>query len=667
MSSLVTVQLPGVVEGTIRTVAMGFVRQIAAHRGDAHVDAIARIRSASTLRLSRGTPSEAVAAFFVSVICDLSIQGWSVAVVEDAVSLTAPAFERGTADEAKARIRASHLIERDRQLDESGTRRFVAEMEEARIFNGEWISVFSLMRDGRELSSLLREATVDTTASLAGIVDPYLQIVDSEATCKETGLRLADVWRYFRYTWSSAFQSVPGRRMHVIVRDRAAKFHPVIGIAALGSSVVQMSVRDEWIGWSSSAVINQLRSRCTDADARHFVDGLNSAIDDVYKADFLREGLVTRRELVRPTERTRLRLEGEARRSRRAHERYPNTAAHKANVPPHDVDWKQRAETFLFRSKRATLLGSLLESRRVLSDLFHGAPRAERLEAALSTNAGRRAISLIIKVSRAEHVGINMLDVTSCGAIAPYNHLLGGKLVALLLFSPELVRAHTKRYRQSASLIASSMKGELVVRRPRLVLLATTSLYGRSSSQYNRLRIPRAALEPHASGDLEYSLLGRTEGFGSYHFSQATVELAEIVASQSRAGRRVNSIFGEGVSPKLRKLRQALERGGFPADRVLRHGSSRLVYGAALARNFRDVLQGRSRKPEYLLHQQKPAIGTSVIAEFWRERWLRMRASQPGILSAVASETLIYPINHGARVKLPASTLPLPLFEFAEG
>ena len=38
--------------------------------------------------------------------------------------------------------------------------------------------------------------------------------------------------------------------MPVFIRDAAAKYHPIIGIAALTSPVVQLRERDKWIGWS---------------------------------------------------------------------------------------------------------------------------------------------------------------------------------------------------------------------------------------------------------------------------------------------------------------------------------------------------------------------------------------------------------------------------------
>jgi hypothetical protein len=63
--------------------------------------------------------------------------------------------------------------------------------------------------------------------------------VTPDAVCSETGQRLNDIWRYFRHTWVNIYRSVPGRNLMILVRDRAVPGHPVIGIAALASSVIQ--------------------------------------------------------------------------------------------------------------------------------------------------------------------------------------------------------------------------------------------------------------------------------------------------------------------------------------------------------------------------------------------------------------------------------------------
>ena len=110
----------------------------------------------------------------------------------------------------------------------------------------------------------------------------------------------------------------------------------------------------------------------------------------------------------------------------------------------------------LFHAKRCGTLAQLLQVKKALNDC--GFDRsAEGLKRLLSTATGKRAIEILIRATKAEHVGIDMLDITICGAVPPYNHILGGKLVALLLCSPEVVRAYWKRYKDSASVIASSM------------------------------------------------------------------------------------------------------------------------------------------------------------------------------------------------------------------
>jgi Domain of unknown function (DUF4338) len=625
---------------------------------------VERVRDRALTGQLSGSPDGVVGALFVTVLCDLALQGWQISVEETGVTLQAPSSSGLDASDDKQRVRASHLIERNRQLSQESVRRFINEMEETRLHRGRWVSVFSLMRDGEEFANALLKLGPASPGddALKMVVDPYIQIVDNVARCKHTGLRLSDIWRYFRYTWSTAYQTVPGRRMQILVRDRAAEGHPIIGIAALGSSVVQSRVRDEWIGWSTSRMLRTLIDRPTKKDAKHLLQLLETAIADIYCKDFLKEKLLRKSDLIRPALEVSKILEREAAAARRNHERYPKQTAYKrTSANPRTVDWSAQARSFLFRSKRALALAKLLATKRDLIALGLEQPTRAGLRRVLADRRGRQAVATIIRSARARHVGIDMLDITVCGAIPPYGSILGGKLVSLLMLSPEIVRAYNERYDGSVSLIASGVKGAAVVRKPHLVLLGTTSLYGITSSQYNRLVVPRAALGANARNDLRYTLLGRTEGFGSYHFSQATLECAQIVASQGREGRRINSIFGEGVSPKLRKVREALEVAGFPSDRLLRHGSPRLVYGIALADNFREVLFGRTRRPRYILRAHPAEVGTELLSRFWRQRWLDARIRRDDVLSSVASHSLVRPVRHGARVFTPGEA-ELPLF-----
>src|SRR5690606_17998823 len=219
-----------------------------------------------------------------------------------------------------------------------------------------------------------------------------------------------------------------------------------------------------------------------------------------------------------------------------------------------DEYWIAKARTHLFRSKRALALSTYLRARTVLDEAFAGKPTAEKLAALAKTGYGSDAIRRVLKKAKADRIGIAVADISVCGAVQPYNALLGGKLVAMMAASPEVVHQYRQRYAHAESEIASSMAGRSVVRTSKLVLLGTTSLYGVGSSQYNRIKIPAERLGGNAGDVIRYEELGQSEAFGTSQYSEETVDALVDLVQQSDA-QRVNSIFGEGVSPKLRKVR----------------------------------------------------------------------------------------------------------------
>ena len=135
----------------------------------------------------------------------------------------------------------------------------------------------------------------------------------------------------------------------------------------------------------------------------------------------------------------------------------------------------------------------------------------------------------------------------------------------------------------------------------------------------------------------------------------------EFVLGRLQRGRPVNSIFGEGVNPKLRKVRSALDAVGFPSDLLLQHGSPRIVYGIRLAENFREVLFDLSRRAQYILPANETATGRLV--DFWCSRWLAKRVERPEVIADVQRHSTVYPVDHGAHVVLSDSLEELePLF-----
>ncbi len=597
------------------------------------------------------------------VLADLVAQGWACRLRHGGVEIASPSTSSDAGTE-RDRVRAQLHVERNRQLDTPSVRSFVARMERRRFHKGRWVSIFSLMREGADLAEQLAKATKGVPeplpAQLLHIVTPYLEIVRPDDTCEFTGLALTDIWRYFRHTWATAYRSVPGRSLMILVRDAAHPTHPVVGIAALASSAVQISVRDEWLGWAPESYIDSLSSGVSDRHVEWLLRLISDGLGEIYQDDFLDSTIspLTRKGIAAPTEPLIKWLDGYAETQRHDHQRLADGEGHKravADVSAWDEEtWSEQAETPLFRSKRAETLAMLLRARLTLRRA--GTPlRAERLQDALHDPAVRNVLKALVRRAKSERVGIAMADISVCGAIPPYTHLLGGKLVAMLLTSPELVLAYRDRYENSHSVIASSLAGRAIVRAPHLVFLGTTSLYGAEPTQYTRLSIPCGSIGGRLGESLRYALLGRTEGYGTLQFSSETADCLGTYLSQTEGGQRVHSIFGEGVSPRLRKIRDGLARLGLPAEKLLLHGSPRLVYGVALARNFREYLLGLQSEPDYFAPLPDPKETTKRIALWWAQRWLAPRLTKPHVLQSVAAHRMAYPVRHGARVVLPSA------------
>jgi hypothetical protein len=594
----------------------------------------------------------------LSVTIDLVAQGWRVVTTSPSVVIE---FTNGFSPEAeKERIRHAHLIDRDEQLRLPATRSFIKGIEKRRLTTKGWHSIYSVMRDGESLAQELSAVrTVDDPEAkleqLRHAIKPYIQFVERDAYCGHTGLRLQDIWRYFRHTWVNSYKSVPGRSMMILIRDAAVVNHPVIGIACLASSVVQQSARDRWIGWDTESAIDHFRGSTNPRrDAAWLVAEVDRLIKSIYLKDLLGEGIVTRKDLRKPTPQVIEKLMKDSERAIRHHRRYPNATQHKHVNSNAVAEWRARAETSLFRSKRAKQLAMLLSVRMVFQEVkIGGHVTKSAWNQAFENVRFRHAVSQVVRMLKGERVGVNMMDITVCGAVAPYNLLLGGKLVCLLLCSPEVVNQYERRYENQTSLIASSMRGAPIHRKARLVLLCTTSLYGSALSQYSRVKVPAEAVGGKPHEKIEYRSIGLSEGFGSFHISQETLGHMATLIGRSKEARKVNSIFGEGVNPLMRKIREGLELLGLPSDVLLNHGNKRIVYGVSLARNFRDVLLGFADSAHYNLPLTKERMRTQMLADFWRQRWLLNRLEKPCILDEVSKHTVVYPIRHGAQVTRP--------------
>lgn len=274
-----------------------------------------------------------------------------------------------------------------------------------------------------------------------------------------------NLFRILRYGWSSPASDYVGRRIRLIVRDDGIKGSPVIGIAALGSSIIHIPDRDRWIGW----------------------------------------------------------------------------------------DIKTRTERIIY-----------------------------------------------------------MMDAYVIGAMPPYNHLLGGKLMSYILASNELREIYKRKYLHQTTLIRKRKAHDLV-------LIATSSLYGKNSSQYNRIKYGKSLL---------YKPIGVTSGYGTLHISNETFDAMKELATAN--GHNTSNKFGMGPNWRMRVIRAACDELNLNSDIILKHSFQRGLFAVPLANNYKAFLNGNSKSPRYR------SMRLDRLTNYWRKRWLSMRKKNSLVCKKVA-------------------------------
>ena len=570
----------------------------------------------------------------LNVLIDLVQQGWIFDIRDGALYLRLESMSQDSKEYIRYRLSA----ERNAQFKIPSIKAFVNGLEREHLYKGNKVSIRNLI--GR--ADLILEAIKKGKT----ITKPYIQLV-TDSKDEYTGYALGDIWRYFRYTWSIPYKTMPGRNLFYLVRDANFPFHPVIGIFALGNSVLNLTVRDDDIGWTVESIKKTLQrkeeiSECEqiishtngktvkacvrrfleseseysdriDAYSNelfpHLVDCIDRSISEIYVRD-----LGYHKQTKYPKQETISHLQAIA---EQMTEKSINNRIQEVNP-----NWGEEAQTPLYVRKRAAELSKLLIAKKTIQSI-EGNSNLERLRKLLQCESGRRAINTALIANRKCKIGSNMMDIIVCGAIPPYNELLGGKLVSILSCSPVVIKDYTEKYANQISVIASRMKGQKVIRDSNLVFLGTTSLYAMGSSQYNRIKAPLST-----GSQVEFREMGITEGFGTVYFSNVTTNLFSRILVIQDGGKKINHVFGEGTSPRFRMIGRGLKTIGIRAESFLRHYSPRIVYSINLAKNTNRFLLGLDDEPDfgYDIHStQEVQKHTQELIDYWYERWLLMR------------------------------------------
>jgi hypothetical protein len=432
-----------------------------------------------------------------------------------------------------------------------------------------------------------------------------------------------------------------------------------MGLGALSSAAVKLRGRDEYLGWEADAVLQNLSTDPNSKTARWIEALLERRFEEIFTADLVVDGILPL-SLENPSEDLIQRLRIEAEERRRQHHgnmesqdyKRSFTSVSKGHVRSQE-EWEEQSRLPLFRSKRAAELADLLIVRRILRSRASNSPR-DQIQALLRDREGKEAIARLVRLAKATRVGTAIADLTICGALPPYNPLLVGKLVALLAVSPEVVRENRRRYGRMPSVIASSIAAREIIRPADLVFIGTTSLYGERPCQYDRVSIPAELLGGAKGASIKYRFIADTVGWGTFQFSDETTKAILSYVKAEKNGQRVNYVFGEGANPKMRALREGLAALGFDEEILLKHGHRRSMYGVSLVSNLSEYLLGQDSRPKYLYNLKAPERSTQAIVDWWVQRWLSKRLMRLETFDEVRRHTLIHPIEHGARVQLPA-------------
>ena len=605
---------------------------------------IQRLRDVSTRWENEGWSLDLRAVALV--LADLLEQGWGVLPVGRSIELRPPGsrLEGETRDSARERLRHGLRAHRARQLAEPGVVAFLRRMHRPVLRLGRRTSIRDVIDDGRALAPMLKRCQLlsseAATEQLGKIIQPILQVCEGDSRCDHTGLRLVDIWRYFRHTWSNEYRPIPGRSMQILIRNAARPNHPIIGIAMLASPVVRLRSRDVWMGWIPDAFMARIGDY-GDWNATEALRALQARVDASLGEIRTDDLDLNETDIAEPSLKTVMRLEARAAgaakgRQRDLREDYEEMkeaeggAIRSQRDPTKSgttvgLDWRALSEDLLYVHKRADTLAKLLAAKRVFKSLDWSLPATGLRQALEAHQDGRRAIATALAEVRKAGLSSRVADLSVCGAVAPYNSLIAGKLVALLMASAEARELYRARYVEKVSIISSQMAGRPISRPAELKVLTTTSLYGFASVQYNALRL-RCAEHPEIPFDIDWQELRRTMGWGTYHLSSDTTQVLRLVSERMHGSRRVNNRFGEGASPRLRQTRDGLAALGIDPAQILHHATPRIFYGCELHRGALDELIGLSSPCA------QPAISASSITAAWVRRWLVGRIRKQDVI-----------------------------------
>ena len=602
-----------------------------------------------------------------SLLADLLAGGWHVGLGLEGFLISKPnystAFTGNNLEETKEKMRRIQKINRDKHMKSVEIQRFIQRMEKPRKIGNEEKSILDLIDNGKELAEIFKDISQldekKKISLLKKIINPEIVICypedplfkEEQNNCPYTGLRLGDIWKYFRLTWSNEYKSVPGKSFPILIRNAARPNKPIMGIAMLRSAALADEAREDAIGWTDEATIRKkIYSKEIEIDffVKAMIDCLNEQIDNIRSDDFdfLNSKLIKEpnEDVIKKLKQT---YEDEFNRRKSDLKNEKKKPPKISSFEPED--WMKESEEAVFKKKRAIKLSKFLEIRKAFNEVKIQKDPARGYATLIhpSNKKGNELISAALREIKTKALAENIMDLGVCGAVAPYNELIGGKLIAALMGSTEVRTLFKSRYNgkkyKFPSIIASSSKGKAVYRDANLMCLTTTSLYGVASSQYNKIKFLKKDY-PELETDVIWSEAKKnkksqkTKGQGVYHFSNETSKLLGILTLKKLKYVEVNHKFGEGTSPKLRKARVGIDclldysKSNIQLDTFFAHSMQRKNYIFFHENNILKKIIDQKKNFSNIISSKAENITSA-----WLKRWLIKRINRDETLEKLAN------------------------------
>jgi hypothetical protein len=214
--------------------------------------------------------------------------------------------------------------------------------------------------------------------------------------------------------------------------------------------------------------------------------------------------------------------------------------------------------------------------------------------------------------ARAENLAY-IMDISTCVSVPPYSYLTGGKLLCYMMLSNEVRALYSLRYANRLSRLRRRILTDVV-------LLIATGAFSGNTPQYKGVTL---------AGQKLFKFIGYSSGYSTFQVPSALYD--RIKELLSAYGKLCVPTLEGGSNQKLRMLRIAARELGIDGEHLVFSGHRRAIYAAPVAANWREFLQGRTRRIEY---HDFPLVR---LVEEWKSRWLSRRMQSARVVEQLES------------------------------